>query len=310
MISRRIFFGLTSLLGITLIDGERRGGIRAQRNDPNSEAIACLLKNDTQCAVDVWEDTYEDHEYDDDIRESYVNSLVMHSIRNLDIGNLRVARRSLNKAKTIMSRHVMYEYLEDIVDTYDTTSWNRAIATRPFTPTDTQDFESRYISVDNFFGAEATVFAMTTKVPDFYNYYMLGLNGVGRTAGIRTVVQPMSANGSIVLLFGIQSNSDYFMIRIGWTGSESVEWSLMRAGRDGVEPYGAGGYLILDIDRWHWFEVRMRGSQMELWVDMVIVGSEVVLDYDRGDFGVGVGLNTFESGRSFSALFEHIAVFE
>jgi hypothetical protein len=46
---------------------------------------------------------------------------------------------------------------------------------------------------------------------------------------------------------------------------------------------------------------------MELWIDYVKVGQEIVLDYVGSHIGFGAGLNEFEEGTTFTTAFDDLA---
>lgn len=282
-----------------------------QSSDPASDATACYRDNDTECAVEVWEEVYEDQEYDDDVGEAYVTALITHAMRSLDQGDLRTANSALRAAKDIVSNHPFYAYFDEALSAFESVIWVSDMRNRPFAPQDDNFMESRYVEVDNVIGAESWTFAMTEKEPNYFGYYFLGAEReIRRSVSVRTLIQPMSANGSVVVLFGIQDNADFFMVKLGWTGADSIEWSIDRATSGGISYYGGGDHLLLNTDQWHLVEVRMHGSQFELWIDTTLVGTEVIVDYEVGDVGIGVGLNPFEQGSTFTCLFGDTVVYD
>ncbi len=278
--------------------------------NPDADAITCLQHNDTQCAVDIWAAEFEREPFNDQTRSAYQESLLVHAMRSLDKGELGTARQAHDRALELVPSHRAYDYFEEVFQTYVAPLRAINMAVPPFNEWNDQYFESRYVRIPGILGGQIDAFAMTEKRPAYNNYYPFGEGSrITGDVAARYTVFPMSSNGGVVLIFGYQGQTDYHYGVIDWSSGSSASWSIWIVSGTRSEKVGEGGYLTVEPNTWHEMETRLNGNTFELWVDTDLVGQTVVLDYEPGDLGFGVGLNEYESGTTFSAAFEGVAIY-
>lgn len=278
--------------------------------DANTAAMACLQDDNTRCAVDVWEKQFALEPYNDQVREELHLSLMAHAIRSLDKGNLLVARAAFDRAKELMPYSGLYGYLEEALARYDRLIYSARMTGMEFIEENVSEFESRYVDIPGLFGGQTKSFALTSKSPGSFIHYPIGLQrAITSDVAMRFVVSPMNFNGYVVATFGEQNRDSYFYCQLAWSSASSATWQVAQAGYPYSTAIGDGGYLTLGSSQWHMMEIRLRGNTVELWVDTSLAGQQVILEYEPGDVGIGTGLNEYESGTTFSAAFDDIAVY-
>lgn len=300
--------GLVPISGQTALAQKQRGS-----GNPDSDAIACFMNDDTQCAVDIWEEQFRRHPFDDVVRDSLHLSLLAHTLRCLDKGKLAGARTAFSRAKEVVSYTEAHAYFEEALRLYDAVIGLVPMTGAEYSVSEDSDLESRYVEIPALFGGQAKVFALTLKNPGMIYWYEVLMpkapSGIRGDFVLRFLAYPMSANGSIVAVFGQQDSNNYFQVDFGWRNSYSAEWLVGQVESGEWTYQSQAGYVSLEQKKWHTVEVRVRGNTVELWVDMTLVGSEVVLSYKPGGVGFGGSLSEHSASGTFSVAFDDIAVY-
>src|SRR5215204_1919833 len=143
----------------------------AQRLDPDQEAIACVKKGNTQCAVDVFENEYSARPFDDGTRENLFAAHLVNAMRSIDTGKLTIAMKSYNRAKHLIPADPRITYVGDALSFFDQTIVTYSMDSRIFQEVDQTNFESRYVVIEGLLGENATAYAMTAKEPGAFNWF-------------------------------------------------------------------------------------------------------------------------------------------
>ena len=305
----RLGFGLLGLLPFKGVSARSQSSSQSTAQDPDSAAFECFRRDNTKCAVDVWEKQFALEPYNDQTRKALHLTLITDAMRSLDKGNLFAARSAFDRAKELVPSSPLHAYLQEALDTYDRSIYYAPMNGREFTEQTDSSKEASYVEIPGILGGQTDTLAITFKEPGMMSHYPV-LPSVPGDFAMRYLVFPMSSNGSVITAFGHQGSSQqYFFASLEWSYGSSVTWAIAQPGSPYATQIGDGGYITIDPNFWHWVEIRLRGSTVELWVDLVLVGQQVVLHYEPGGIGFGVGLNAMESGTTFSAAFDDIAVY-
>src|SRR5690606_9797035 len=279
-------------------------------DDPDAASIRLMQEDQTEAVVEIWEKEFEKRPYDDTVRETLHLTLLAHVSRSLDKGELRKAQDGFSRAKELIPTFPTYAYFEETLNLYGSMIAKAPMNGSEFEPANSWDFESRFVEILGIFGGQSKVFALTSKEADNFNWYQLSLLRQGSEGvAIRFLTYPMGSNGTIHSIVGVQpGRRDYISAALQWTGSSSADLYLGIIRND--EPSWSNlGYVSIEVDQWHIWEVRMRGNTLQLWIDMELIAQEIVLDYEPGSVGFGVGLNSYQAGSTFSAAFDDFVVY-
>ena len=279
--------------------------------DPDSVSIECLKNDDTQCAVDVWEEQFALEPYNDQTRQTLHLSLLAHAMRSLDKGILRSAEAAYTRARELVPTHQLYPYLQEALDLYE-----RAIDVtlmtygREFIEADQSDFEARYVDIVGVMGGQVKTFALTQKQPGYFNWYPTNESGyTSKGLAMRYQVFRMDSDGYVIAVFGGQGPNEFLYVELSWSSPSSVNWSINRVEPSQTTAITDIGYITINPTDWHTVEIRLKGNTFELWIDTILVGQEVILQYEPGQLGFGVGLNEYAVGTTYSAAFDDLVVY-
>jgi len=285
--------------------------LAAQRSsDPDSEALDLLLEDDTAGVVDVWEEVFADAPYDDDIRESLVIALTIDILRSFDKGLLRRATKSYERLLEVAPTGDNYEYIEECLRRYVANKFTDNMENEySFSASTDPDFESRYVNIPNIFTAQTNALALTEKQQGQFNYYYLGSLPNLSSFAFRSLMYPMSSNGYIVIIFGYKDEDNFYALTISYSYGSTSEW-LLNEFRNGTWQGGiSSGYVDFQEKTWHPVEIRVYGQTFELWVDYSQVTKEIVIGYETGYAGFGVGLPNYSNGTTFSTAFDDLSIY-
>lgn len=280
---------------------------RPSSADPDGDSIACMMDDDTRCAVDIWQAEFDARPFDDYARENLYASLMIHAVRSLDRGNLREAGRAVEQAKEVMNTSPAYDYWDEVLSLYQENVVSYQMAGREFIEDNNRDFEGRFVRIPAVLGGTTSVLALTQKSPGFFNSYPATFPGevIGDFA-LRCLVYPMSLGGDIMLVLSRRDQLVLLLdIRLDYS---SAYWQVAISDQDDYYEIGNGGYIQLYPEEWSWIEVRMIGNTMELWKSTELVAQEIILEYEPGGIGFGVGMNYDDTG-TFSAAFDDVNVY-
>src|SRR5262245_53339243 len=142
-------------------------GLQTDPQDADAASTACLKKDDTQCAVDVWEAKFQADPDNDHARQSLWASLVEHAFRSLDKGHPARAKAAIVRAKELVPSDPSYAYFDEAFRTYKSNILVDGMTFPEFLKQHTTSFESRYVDVAGVLGGQTKAIELTGKVPGY-----------------------------------------------------------------------------------------------------------------------------------------------
>jgi hypothetical protein len=270
-----------------------------------------LLNDDTSCAVDVWQTQFESNRYNDEVRQTYFLTLLVHGLRSLDKGKLDEAKEAYTAASRLLpsSDVAALSYLADATASFDSLvlsntmdlHWNAD-------PTVEDTWEGEYASHTNIVGAETTVFALTAKEPGWFNYFRTPTRSIPRLA-YRFLFLPLTNTGFVTLYLGTLTDDNPVVFDLSFYTNWRAYWSIYESSESGINVVHQGAEVAVDLEQWHMVEARLNSTGVELWLDYEYLATVSLRGLEFETVGFGAGLHADSYSRTFTVLFDDEAIY-
>ncbi|MFL5760869.1 MAG: hypothetical protein ACJ789_14180 [Thermomicrobiales bacterium] len=211
------------LMLFVVLSGAWQPSTNAQTSfGPRLAAHKCLRRDDTQCAVDVWEAQLARAPENLQVRHELFAVLILHAHRSLDKGFLRKAQAAYARAKELEPTASELDYLHDALEIYQTVVYVNPMDEQRFQTIHDLILESSYVELTGVLGGQTQAFLLTAKDPSTFYRYPLRIPV--HDLAYRFLVLPMSSDGTVHILFGYQDTDDFFDAMLTWNDGSSVDW--------------------------------------------------------------------------------------
>lgn len=281
------------------------GNVVAQ-SSVEDRANAALREDDTAKAVAIWEAEYRKWAFDDGVRASLHQVLVIHAYRSLDKGRLAEAKKAAKRAKELIPESPSYDYLDGAFAVYSSTLFSADMYINdPYRAVSESGRASEYVNTQGVLGGSTRALSMSMlEYGRFWYNYVDGIDPKDPVNYVlRMQVNPGYGTGDVVMVFGWEDRDNISAVFLYSTG----DWKIRELRNGSWLDAQAVGSMSLSLGQWHALELRLDGTSVEVWMDYQRMARTTMPNLTRGDLGFGVG--TPEDSSNYSAVFDDVVVY-